>query len=61
MKRLIPLIGLIVLCSSVVIATHSVAAEKIRLSYISDSPGSSAPYWIAKEAGFYKKYDWMWS
>ena len=34
MKRLIPLIGLIVLCSSVVIATHSVAAEKIRLSYI---------------------------
>ena len=56
MKRLIPLIGLIVLCSSVVIATNSVAAEKIRLSYISDSPGSSAPYWIAKEAGFYKKY-----
>ena len=56
MKRLIPLIGLIVLCWSPVIATHSVAAENIRLSYISDSPGSSAPYWIAKEAGFYKKY-----
>ncbi len=56
MKRLIPLIGLIVLYWSLVIATDAVAAEKIRLSYISDSPGSSAPYWIAKEAGFYKKY-----
>ena len=32
------------------------AADSVRLSYISDSPGSSAPYWIAKEAGFYKKY-----
>lgn len=32
------------------------AADRVRLSYISDSPGSSAPYWIAKEAGFYKKY-----
>lgn len=32
------------------------SAENIRLAYISDSPGSSAPYWIAKEAGFYKKY-----
>ena len=32
------------------------ATEQVRLAYISDSPGSSAPYWIAKEAGFYKKY-----
>ena len=32
------------------------ADEKIRMAYISDSPGSSAPYWIAKEAGLYKKY-----
>ena len=30
--------------------------ERVRMAYISDSPGSSAPYWIAKEAGFYKKY-----
>lgn len=56
MKRLIPLIGSIVLCCSVVIAANSAAAERIRLAYISDSPGSSAPYWIAKEAGFYKNY-----
>ncbi|HME60438.1 MAG TPA: ABC transporter substrate-binding protein [Candidatus Binatia bacterium] len=32
------------------------ADDKIHMAYISDSPGSSAPYWIAKEAGFYKKY-----
>jgi len=25
------------------------------MAYISDSPGSSAPYWIAKEAGLFKK------
>ena len=29
--------------------------ENVRLAYISDSPGSAAPYWIAKEAGLYKK------
>ncbi len=32
------------------------ADEKVRVAYISDSPGSSAPYWVAKEAGLYKKY-----
>ena len=32
------------------------ASEAIHMAYISDSPGSSAPYWIAKEAGFYKKH-----
>jgi NitT/TauT family transport system substrate-binding protein len=26
------------------------------MAYISDSPGSSAPYWIAKEAGLFKKH-----
>jgi NitT/TauT family transport system substrate-binding protein len=26
------------------------------MAYISDSPGSSAPYWIAKDAGRFKKY-----
>ena len=32
------------------------ADQKLRMAYISDSPGSSAPYWIAKEAGLYKKH-----
>ena len=32
------------------------ANEQLRMAYISDSPGSSAPYWIAKEAGIFNKY-----
>lgn len=32
------------------------AEQKIRLAYISESPGSSAPYWIAKDAGIFRKY-----
>ncbi len=32
------------------------ADQKVRIAYISDSPGSSAPYWIAKEAGLYKRH-----
>jgi NitT/TauT family transport system substrate-binding protein len=35
---------------------NSQAADEVRFAYISDSPGSSAPYWIAKEAGILKKY-----
>jgi NitT/TauT family transport system substrate-binding protein len=35
---------------------NSRAADKVRFAYISDSPGSSAPYWIAKEAGIFKKH-----
>ena len=35
---------------------NSQAADRVRFAYISDSPGSSAPYWIAKEAGMFKKY-----
>ncbi len=34
----------------------SLATDKVRFAYISDSPGSSAPYWIAKEVGMFKKY-----
>jgi NitT/TauT family transport system substrate-binding protein len=32
------------------------ADEKARIAYISDSPGSSSPFWIAKEAGLFKKH-----
>lgn len=41
---------------SVFLAGRAKASDKVRMAYISDSPGSSAPYWIAKEAGLYKKY-----
>jgi NitT/TauT family transport system substrate-binding protein len=31
------------------------AADKVSMAYISDSPSSSVPYWVAKEAGIFKK------
>jgi len=50
------LAGLTALLFSFLAVSSAQAGEKVHISYISDSPGSSAPYWIAKEAGFYKKY-----
>jgi NitT/TauT family transport system substrate-binding protein len=41
---------------SALFVSRSGAAEKTRMAYISDSPGSSAPYWIAKDAGLFKKH-----
>jgi ABC-type nitrate/sulfonate/bicarbonate transport system substrate-binding protein len=41
---------------AVSISAPVVADEQIHIAYISDSPGSSAPYWIAEDAGFFKKY-----
>lgn len=41
---------------SIFLPDNAKAGQRARLAYISDSPGSSAPYWIAKEAGLYKKY-----
>jgi NitT/TauT family transport system substrate-binding protein len=48
--------ALIVAALSLAPLASARAAETVRVSYISDSPGSSAPYWIAKDAGLYKKY-----
>jgi len=32
------------------------AEERFQMAYISDSPSSSVPYWVAKDAGIFKKY-----
>ena len=32
------------------------AADKVTLAYVSDSPASSAAYWVANDAGLFKKY-----
>ncbi|MGH7888435.1 MAG: ABC transporter substrate-binding protein, partial [Candidatus Binatia bacterium] len=37
-------------------ALSSSAQTKITIAYISDSPSSSVPQWIAKETGIFKKY-----
>ena len=52
-KRLtaIALAAIFVLCTA-----NTRAEQNLRLAYISDSPGSSSPYWIAKEAGLFKKH-----
>lgn len=47
---------LIVTAGYLMPVTLARADQKIRMAYISDSPGSSAPYWIAKEANLYKKH-----
>jgi NitT/TauT family transport system substrate-binding protein len=49
-------LGFALLIGLFVFQANSQAADKIRFAYISDSPGSSAPYWIAKEAGMFKKH-----
>ena len=52
-KRLtaIALAAIFVLCTA-----NTRAEQNLRLAYISDSPGSSSPYWIAKDAGLFKKH-----
>jgi NitT/TauT family transport system substrate-binding protein len=43
-------------CLSVFTGTSAPAQSKLLSAYISDSPSSSVPAWIAKEAGLFKKY-----
>jgi len=45
------ILALIAAATSLLVTTPTHPAQKIRMAYISDSPGSAAPYWIAKEAG----------
>lgn len=56
MNKMMALMGSLLVLSLCAFLGNSHAADIVRFAYISDSPGSSAPYWIAKEAGLYKKY-----
>ncbi len=47
-----PIVALVML---VMIAPIERAGAKENMAYVSDSPGSSAPYWVAKEVGLFKK------
>jgi ABC-type nitrate/sulfonate/bicarbonate transport system substrate-binding protein len=44
------------LCLSMIVGTSLEAQGKLLSAYISDSPSSSVPAWIAKETGLLKKY-----
>jgi NitT/TauT family transport system substrate-binding protein len=47
-----PIVALVIV---VMIAPIQEAGAKENMAYVSDSPGSSAPYWVAKEIGLFKK------
>ena len=48
--------GVLVLAVAVIFATWQRAEAKSTLAYISDSPSSSVPFWVAKEKGLFKKH-----
>ena len=52
MKNIFPGALMLFLCLSLPVAAQS----NLLSAYISDSPSSSVPAWIAKEAGLFKKY-----
>ncbi|HSF56724.1 MAG TPA: ABC transporter substrate-binding protein [Candidatus Binatia bacterium] len=56
MNKTATFIVFVLLLSLYAFTVNAQAADKVRFAYISDSPGSSAPYWIAREAGIFKKY-----
>jgi NitT/TauT family transport system substrate-binding protein len=47
---LVPLIGIFIT------PIDGVAADKVNLAYVSDSPASSAAYWVANDAGLFKRH-----
>ncbi|HWO41439.1 MAG TPA: ABC transporter substrate-binding protein [Candidatus Eisenbacteria bacterium] len=49
--------GVAFLISTLLLVTgRSEAASKYTMAYVSDSPSSSVPFWVAKEAGLFKKH-----
>ena len=46
---------IVALVSFAVIAPVRRGSAAETMAYVSDSPGSSAPYWVAKEVGLFKK------
>jgi NitT/TauT family transport system substrate-binding protein len=48
--------GIIGLAVAIILGFSPRAEAKSTLAYISDSPSSSVPFWVAKDAGIFKKY-----
>jgi NitT/TauT family transport system substrate-binding protein len=49
-------VGVLVLALAITFAISKPAEAKFTLAYISDSPSSSVPFWVAKDAGIFKKH-----
>lgn len=39
-----------------ILSAYASAEAKFTMAYVSDSPSSSVPFWVAKEAGLFKKH-----
>src|SRR5918994_5076333 len=48
--------GVIALAVTIVLGVWQRAEANYTLAYISDSPSSSVPFWVAKDAGIFKKH-----
>ena len=48
--------GIVVLSIALISVMSERADAKSTLAYISDSPSSSVPFWVAKDAGLFKKH-----
>lgn len=49
-------VSIFLIIFSLFLVPPAMAAEEVSVAYISDSAASSVPFWIAKEAGLFKKY-----
>ena len=49
-------VGVLLLAVAITFAISKRAEAKFTLAYISDSPSSSVPFWVAKDAGIFKKH-----
>ncbi len=48
--------GVVMLALAITFAISERAEANSTLAYISDSPSSSVPFWVAKDAGIFKKH-----
>jgi NitT/TauT family transport system substrate-binding protein len=56
MKRFYLGAVVLILVLAIISITSRSAEAKFTMAYVSDSPSSSVPYWVAKEAGLFKKH-----
>ena len=56
MKQFLFRANVIALAVTIVLVVWQRAEAKSTLAYISDSPSSSVPFWVAKDAGIFKKH-----
>lgn len=56
MKKFALSVALVLLIAVFSLPIHGKAADKVHLAYVSDSPASSAAYWVANDAGMFKKH-----